>query len=218
MYAERRFLRFFSFLSEKNISYRKLGRESKAGRDEAEAEFIQYLSLLNNYPSIIIDTIFNEGWGEFDSSRIYHRLKALEHQRLFDTASGWYDADSDFYSIHTYSFPNLPRKDKRHRPFLLTEIGGMSYRVPNHSYFPGCFGHGTAKTPEELTAAYQHLYQKKIIPQIHHRGLCGVIYTEFSDCEREYNGLFTYDRSVLKINPNVLQTINQDLKDALKKE
>jgi len=42
-------------------------------------------------------------------------------------------------------------------------------------------------------------------------GLSASIYTQLSDVEDEINGLFTYDREVLKIDPEIVRKINQSL-------
>jgi beta-galactosidase/beta-glucuronidase len=210
--------RTFPFLSkEKNVTYEKLNRVDEEGREEYLAEAHQYLSDFNNYPSIIIYTLFNEGWGEFDPSKIYHEMKALESYRLFDTASGWYDADSDFYSIHTYTTPGAKRVDKKKRCFLISEMGGISLKVKDHSYFPGLFGHGTVTTAEALEKKFRKLYLEKFLPQIRKYGLCGLVYTEVADCETEYNGLYTFDREVLKIPEKTIQEVNQALQDEIQK-
>ena len=199
------------FLDEKNINYKRMARTSKEGRDEFEHECSEYLSLYHNYPSILIYTIFNEGWGEFDPSRIYHSLKGQDELHLFDTASGWYDADSDFYSIHTYTSPDMKRIDKKNRPFIISEMGGMSLAIEDHSYFDGFFGHGSAKDMTDLENQYVKLYREKMLPQIEKYGLNMAIYTEVADCETEYNGIFTYDRKVQKIKTETLYKINEEL-------
>ncbi len=200
------------FLNEKHINYKRMARTSKEGRDEFEKECHEYLGMYHNYPSILIYTIFNEGWGEFDPSRIYHQLKEKDELHLFDTASGWYDADSDFYSIHTYTSPDKKRIDKkRNRPFIISEMGGISLAIEGHSYYDGFFGHGSAKDCQDLEQQYVKLYREKMIPQIEKYGLNMAIYTEVADCETEYNGIFTYDRAVQKIKTEALATINEEL-------
>ena len=44
------------------------------------------------------------------------------------------------------------------------------------------------------------------------RGLCATVYTQVSDVEDETNGLLTYDRQVLKIDPARMQKIAEALK------
>ena len=68
-----------------------------------------------------------------------------------------------------------------------------------------------ALVKEKLTAAYQKLFNKVIIPQIK-TGLAATVYTQVTDVEDEINGLMTYDRQVAKIDPAVLQKINEKVK------
>ncbi len=37
------------------------------------------------------------------------------------------------------------------------------------------------------------------------KGLCGIVYTQLSDVEGELNGLYTYDRDVLKVDGDRLR-------------
>lgn len=49
-------------------------------------------------------------------------------------------------------------------------------------------------------------------------GLSGCVYTQLSDVEDECNGLVTYDRKVLKINPRRLKAINLRIRKVIKDE
>jgi hypothetical protein len=59
--------------------------------------------------------------------------------------------------------------------------------------------------------AYKKLLDRQIIPIID-KGLSGTVYTQVSDVENEVNGIYTYDRAVLKIDENVLKDINSQLR------
>lgn len=67
------------------------------------------------------------------------------------------------------------------------------------------------KSKESLTKAYKKLLDRQIIPIID-KGLSGTVYTQVSDVENEVNGIYTYDRAVLKIDENVLKDINSQLR------
>ncbi len=206
--------RFFNFMNHENkMTYKKMSREDEAGRKEFERESEHYLEVLHNYPSIVVYTIFNEGWGEFNPSYFYTKLKNIDPSRLYDTASGWYDSEnSDFYSIHSYSFPGMKRKDKMgRRPYILTEIGGASLKIDKHFYFNKVYGHGISKTKENLTKRYEKLYRNVVIPQLKNGNLVGSIYTGLTDCETECNGIYTFDRQVLKLDKSFLLEINTEI-------
>ena len=57
---------------------------------------------------------------------------------------------------------------------------------------------------------------RTILPLIRD-GLCGAIYTQVSDVEDETNGLFTFDRAVLKLQPNDLTNVMNDMDSAIAK-
>ena len=43
---------------------------------------------LFNYPSIVVWTVFNEAWGEFEGRRITELIREMDSSRLVDEASG----------------------------------------------------------------------------------------------------------------------------------
>ena len=150
---------------------------------------------LYNHPSIVTYTIFNEGWGQFNSDEIYDELKSLDNTRLFDSTSGWFKQNkSDFDSIHIY-FRNKKLKPKE-KPLLLSECGGYVYSTNNEKVK---WGYGICKSKDELTNKMIEMYETMVVPAIKD-GLCGVIYTQLSDVEGEINGLYTFDRNRLKVN------------------
>ena len=142
-------------------------------------------------------TIFNESWGEFDPSNFYKHFKELDdNQHIFDTASGWIDTTySDVFSIHAYYFTSRKRKDPiSHRPYFLSETGGLGYKEKDHFDYPTFYGHRTSKTQDEYNKKFKKLYEKSIIPLLKEGIMCGVIYTQINDCEKEGNGIYTFDR------------------------
>ena len=48
------------------------------------------------------------------------------------------------------------------------------------------------------------------------KGYSAAIYTQLSDIEEEVNGLITYDRKKVKMNPLIVQKWNARIKKALK--
>ncbi len=168
-----------------------------------EAHMKETIEHLYNHPSVIGYTIFNEGWGQFDSDRMYRIAKETDGSRLYDTASGWFTgAESDFDSRHVY-FRNkkLVGKDK---PLFLSECGGFSYRIEDHSYEgKRSYGYGTCRTTAELTERIITMYRAMVLPAIK-EGLCGCVYTQLSDIEEEINGFYTYDRQVCKVDKEAM--------------
>ena len=167
---------------------------------------------LKNHPCICYWTIFNEGWGQFDSETAYRRLKELDSSRFIDTTSGWFrGSTSDVESLHIY-FGMWHRMKPSDKPIVLSEFGGFTYSVPGHIYNPEkSYGYGTCKTPEELTQRLREIYEQHVIPAIS-KGLCASVYTQVSDVEDEINGLVTYDRKVVKPDEAVMLKIAEKLK------
>ena len=52
-----------------------------------------------------------------------------------------------------------------------------------------------------------------VLPAVQ-KGLCVTIYTQLSDIEDEANGVYTYDREVLKLNGDVVRRLNEELRRA----
>ncbi len=174
------------------------------------------LRALHNHPSVIAYTIFNEGWGQFDSDSIFEILKAKDATRLYDSTSGWFvQKKSDFDSRHQY-FNNVLFTPGI-RPLLISECGGFSYMIPEH-YFSkyNHFNYGVSNSPEELTALIRKMYDEMVLPIIE-KGGCGCIYTQLSDIEDETNGLYTYDRKICKVIKEEMLKIRDDIEERMKK-
>ena len=187
----------------------KLGRKNEKSKKMYLWELQEILTELYNYPSIICYTLFNEGWGEFDPDAVYDLAKECDDSRIYDSTSGWYiNNKRDLYSIHAYIFQTRVRKDKKqNKPYILSECGGRGLKVKGHSLYKGFFSHSVSFTSANLTIHYEKLY-KKFIELIDKGVLKGVIYTQLADCETEYNGLYTFDRKVLKVNPEIIKKYN----------
>jgi hypothetical protein len=172
---------------------------------------------LYSHPCICYWTIFNEGWGQFDSDNMYELFKKLDDTRFVDTTSGWFRRNkSDVESLHIY-FGCWFRMKKFPKPIVLSEFGGFAHSVAGHIYNPDkTYGYGTCKTQEELNRKLLELYEKHVIPEIKN-GLCAAIYTQVSDVEDEINGLLTYDRKLCKLRPETMVPVAQALQKALEK-
>lgn len=169
------------------------------------------ITQLYNHPSIVAYTIFNEGWGQFESDKIYAMAKEWDDSRLFDAASGWFaQKQSDFDSEHIY-FKTVELEVKE-RPLLVSECGGFARVVPEHFYSKySTYGYGTAEDEMGLTQQIVAMYEQMILPGIP-KGVCGCIYTQLSDVEDEVNGLYTYDRKVCKVNKEKMVSLSEKLR------
>jgi hypothetical protein len=161
-----------------------------------------------NHPCIVIWVPFNEGWGQFDTERITRWIKNYDPTRLINPASGWADRGvGDVNDIHRYPGPGKPENEPS-RAVVLGEFGGLGLPLLDHTWRQDKnWGYRGYQTADELTHAYQEL-TRKLIPLIA-EGLCAAVYTQTTDVEIEVNGLMTYDREVIKMNPETVRLINQ---------
>lgn len=191
-------------MADKVPAYRRV---SQKRRQLWTAHMEGVLKQLYNHPCIIYYTIFNEGWGQFDSDAMYEAAKKLDTTRIFDTASGWFRTEqSDVESSHVY-FRNeqLPETEK---PHVLSEFGGYSRVLPEHSFsLYNQHGYGFCKDAEELTDRIVESYEAMVLSSMEN-GLCGSVYTQLSDVEDEVNGFYTYDRKVCKVNKERMQKLS----------
>ena len=177
----------------------------------------QTVMQLGNHPCILYWTIFNEGWGQFDSDNVYPVLHALDDTRVIDTTSGWFRRKcSDVESLHIYFGPwNQIRPGRK--PVVLSEFGGYAYPVEGHLFNPGhAYGYKACKSMADFRAQLLALYRKKVIPAIG-RGLCGAICTQLSDVEDEINGFLTYDRQVCKADEKEMTVLATQLQAEIEK-
>ena len=193
-------------------NYKKFARCSKEGRELTIKEFKDTINYLYNVPSIGLWTIFNEGWGQFDSEEIYEELSKLDTTRLFDHASGWHDQGiSDVKSMHVYfKKVKLPKLQKVNgRAIILSEFGGFQLPIKNHM-MKGKKTYKVYNNTDKWLAQYQECIQRDVIDNIS-KGLSACIYTQLSDVEEECNGFVTFDREIVKVDTSDIKLINDKI-------
>jgi hypothetical protein len=154
-------------------------------------------------------TIFNEGWGQFDSALITDEVRSLDSTRLLDSTSGWYDKKcGDFKSEHIYFWTFLNLKNDHKRILSLSEFGGYSLKVEHHVFSSRSFGYRYYNSFTAFNDAVTRLFRKRIINNIKRQGLAASVYTQLSDVEEEENGLVTFDRKIVKINVASMRALN----------
>ncbi len=174
------------------------------------------IETLYNHPSIVAYTIFNEGWGQFQSDFMYEFVKKLDETRLVDSTSGWYaQQKSDFDSEHIY-FKVVPLEVKE-RPLFVSECGGYTMAEEGHYYSKyNQYGYGTCENSTQLTDKIIYMYENMILESVA-KGVCGCVYTQVSDVEDEINGLYTYDRAVCKVDKSRMKDLARRLQEKVKK-
>lgn len=198
----------------KDIHAKLLSRTDEDGRQEYVDDIRGMIRALYNHPSIVTWIPFNEGWGQFSTKQVTDMIHKLDSSRLVDSASGWFDQGcGDINSLHYY-FLGLPIPRSK-RVLALSEFGGYSLRVPEHSACKNTYGYKKFTTSDGLTSGFAHLMEETIVPSVK-KGYSAAIYTQLSDIEEEVNGLITYDRKKVKMNPLIVQKWNARIKKALK--
>ena len=197
----------------KDTNYGKFARKDAFGRQFAWEEFKGTIRYLYNVPSIVLWTIFNEGWGQFDSKEILAEVSHIDQTRLYDHASGWHDQGvSDVKSLHVYFKPvKLPKeKQIKKRAVVLSEFGGYLYPIEGHK-MDGKKTYKTFKNIEDWLANFEKTFHRDVIKNIPY-GLTASIYTQLSDVEDELNGFVTFDREVVKFKPENIRKILEKAK------
>ncbi|MBO5110095.1 MAG: glycoside hydrolase family 2 [Clostridia bacterium] len=191
-------------------NYKKAGREDAGNRRRAENEMIQTVEWLYNHPSIAVYTVFNEGWGQFDSARITKSLAAIDSTRLYDSTSGWHDQGAgQFQSRHIYFKSLMNAKADGARILSLSECGGFGYAVEGHTT-GSTFGYTVCPTTDKLLEKLTKLFAEANA-LIAKEGLSVLVYTQLTDVEDEVNGLMTYDRQE-KLPASTLRALTGMLK------
>ena len=194
--------------------YRAFARASSQGRGEYKDELEEMVGQLFNAPSVVLWVPFNEGWGQFDSTLVMERLRALDPTRPVDPASGWHDQGAgELRSLHVYFKPFRFRRDRRGRALALSEFGGYNLRVDGHCFNQKDYGYRRLPDAAALWRDFSRLYEREVLPAVP-RGLCASVYTQLSDVEDELNGLMTYDRRVVKLDADEVWELNERLKEA----
>ncbi|MBQ8402976.1 MAG: glycoside hydrolase family 2 [Clostridia bacterium] len=189
----------------KKLNDKNMHKNPKS-RAAFEAAMEETVAQLYNHPCVCYYTIFNEGWGQFESGKMYAKMKALDSTRFTDTASGWFTgAESDVESLHVYFKP--VKMEKSEKPVVLSEFGGYSYKPEGHVFnVKQTYGYKFFEKREDFEEALVKLYREEIVPLVK-EGLCAAVYTQVSDVEDETNGLLSYDRKVLKVSEAPMREI-----------
>jgi beta-galactosidase/beta-glucuronidase len=168
-----------------------------------------------NHPSIIMWTLFNEAWGQYDSYRLTRWIKGLDPTRLVNTASGFVlKGCGDVMDSHGGVPPYMPGL-----AMVTSETAGFGVVMKEHSWMPargwaygayrpgggGGGGRGAQAvdwTPEakawctDRTVSWIRDFHREQVAD----GRTGSIKVQLTDVETECNGLLTYDRAIIKVD------------------
>lgn len=187
--------------------------ESEANFRKEWKEIIDYLY---SVPSIGVWVPFNEAWGQFKAPEIAEWTKAYDPSRLVNPASGGnHYLTGDILDTHHYPHPRMTLLDTN-RATVLGEYGGIGLVIKDHLWVPDRnWGYVRLNSPKEVTDEYEKYAD--MLAKLIQRGFAAAVYTQTTDVEVEVNGLMTYDRKVIKVEPDRIRKINQRLCNALSK-
>ena len=196
------------------------GREMERTAQSAHQflkEWKEIMDDFSHFPSIVLWVPFNEGWGQFNTVDIIKWTTEYDPSRLVNGPSG----GNHFPAGHTvdhhqYPGPGMPDL-KKHAPnitegraLILGEFGGLGLPIEDHLWQKDKnWGYRNYDDRAELLNNYRKLLVK--IPALIESGLAAAIYTQTTDVEGEVNGLMTYDRKVIKMDPEEVKEINSTL-------
>jgi hypothetical protein len=186
---------------------------STSDRATFESELHRVVDQLRGITSIVQWVPFNEGWGEYDAARIADLVKSWDPTRLVDANSGSNCCGSDpgngdTIDDHIYVGPGLTNTPTATRVAQLGEFGGLGLVVAGHEWQVGA-GFGYEMVPDSATLTKRYVEVTDALQGlVYSRGLSASIYTEPTDVENERNGLYTYDRQVLKVDAAQVRAAN----------
>ncbi|HEY1114343.1 MAG TPA: glycoside hydrolase family 2 TIM barrel-domain containing protein [Chitinophagaceae bacterium] len=176
-------------------------------------EWSEIMKDLHNFPSIVVWVPFNEAWGQFKTRAITEWTVQMDPSRLVNSASGGnFEEVGHIIDLHNYPEPLMPEPALfgKTRVLVLGEFGGLGLPVEGHTWQDkNNWGYQSFKNGEELLARYAEFIGD--LPHLISKGLSAAVYTQTTDVEIETNGLFTYNRKVVKIPVEKLKEIHNQL-------
>jgi hypothetical protein len=177
-------------------------RVSDEANNQFEAELKAMVQGHWNHPSIVQWVVFNEGWGQYDTVRLVQWVKEMDPSRLVDNASGWSDLRvGDVVDMHNYGPKGGCPKVEPSRAAVLGEFGALWFPVKGHTWLVNNWHYDFMSDAATLTQRYVSFW-RSIWSYKDDPGLCAAVYTQTTDVETECNGLMTYDREVIKVDPD----------------
>lgn len=183
-------------------------------KTQFEIELQQMVKTHWNHPCIIDWVVFNEHWGIYDPVRIAENIMALDPYRLVTGNSGIDAGKPNIdYNVghmndnHSYRPPNVPFASQT-RATVCGEYGAIGYNIEGHIWdLDGPWVHYNYKGIDDATIEYEKFIQQIIGFQF--EGLSAAVYTQWTDVENEMNGLYTYDRKVIKLLKSRVKAANE---------
>lgn len=165
-------------------------------KSQFEVELRAMLKEFQPFPSIVLWTMFNESWGQFDTERITNLAMELDPYRLVACASGWNDFEvGHIKDGHSYPAPWCDKNTTRIA--VCGEYGGTSLSIEGHTWRADEGVYQTVQNKKELTEVINS-FTDRIFHLSTSIDMSAAVYTQIVDVEGEMNGILTYDRKVSK--------------------
>jgi beta-galactosidase/beta-glucuronidase len=195
---------------------REMNRTAQSAH-QFNKEWKEIMDAFYHFPSIVMWVPFNEAWGQFSTIKVINWTMEYDPSRLVNGPSG-----GNFFPVghtvdqHQYPGPAMPDPNI-HAPniiegrvLILGEFGGLGLPLEGHLWQSDRnWGYRNFDDREELVNSYKKLIDQ--IPVLINKGLAAAIYTQTTDVEGEVNGLMTYDREIIKMDPAKVKEINHQL-------
>lgn len=178
-------------------------------KDNYYKEWGEIISQLRKFQSIVVWVPFNEAWGQFDTQAVVDFTRSLDPTRLVNAASGgnWIEGAGDILDSHRYPNPAMRIIDPE-MVNVLGEYGGIGLPIEGHTWEIGRkWGYVQYDSEEKVTDAYC-LYANDLVATKQNDRCAAAVYTQTSDVEGEVNGLFTYDREIVKVDAERVREAN----------
>ncbi|GIW97365.1 MAG: hydrolase [Pirellulaceae bacterium] len=178
-------------------------------------EFERMIDNLENHPSIVVWTPFNEAWGQHRTMEVGRWTMQRDPSRLVNIASG-----GNFWPVghiadwHQYPHPDFPFDPQRFADYIkvVGEFGGHGWPVEGHLWDPNRRNWGYGSLPQSIEEYHQRITESlRRLQELKQQGIAAGVYTQTTDVEGEINGLMTYDRKVIKIPAKQLRSLSRPL-------
>ena len=181
---------------------------TQESKDNFSKEWKEIMDLCMSSPSVVVWVPFNEAWGQFDTERIVNWTMEYDPSRLVNPASGGnHRPCGHMLDLHHYPGPAMKLFDPQ-RVNVLGEYGGIGLALEGHLWWnKRNWGYVQFKNAEQVSAEYETDARNRA--KFVRLGFSGAVYTQTTDVEGEVNGLFTYDRKVMKVIPERIKAANE---------
>jgi beta-galactosidase/beta-glucuronidase len=195
--------------------YGRATDKNRTAESEAiyRSEWKAIMEDLQPFPCIVVWVPFNEGWGQFKTKDIVQFTQQQDPSRLVNSASGGnFEPVGHIIDLHNYPEPLMPDPVLfgSKQILVLGEFGGLGLPVEGHTWQQkNNWGYQSFKNNDDLLKRYEEFVSR--IPALIKSGLSAAVYTQTTDVEVETNGLMTYDRKVMKMPVDRLNSIHSKL-------